>query len=277
MRRRSKIQSLFLHAIMIILVFIINFPFLWMLFTSLKVAGETMTIPPSFFPKEVVWGAYVSVLSESIFLRYFYNSILISCITTGISLFLAILAGLGFSRFRFRGSKGFQLGILVTQLFPLILLVPPYFLLMRGMGLLDTHASLVVTYSAFILPFSVWMMNTYFKSVPIDMEEAAMIDGCSRLGAYLRITVPMAAPGIAATAIFGFVLAWNEFVFANTFLDTPELRTLPIGLRTFIGQYSTEWNVLMAASVITTLPVVILFIFLQKHFIQGMTSGSIKG
>lgn len=248
-----------------------------MVFTSLKPVGETMSIPPTIFPKHLVWDAYTKVFHEGLFVRYIINSFYISLVTTFISLIFAVMAGLGFSRFRFRGDQGFQLGILITQLFPLILLVPPYFLLMKKLGLLDTHLSLIITYTAFILPFSIWMMTTYFRSVPVDMEEAAMIDGCSRFGAYLRVTIPLAAPGMMATAIFGFVLAWNEFVFVNTFINTPELRTLPIGLRTFIGQYSTEWNVLMAMSVITTLPIVVIFVVLQKHFIRAMTAGSIKG
>lgn len=276
MKGRKIRKLVLMHIIMLCIVFVIDFPFLWMLFTSLKPVGETMTIPPTFFPKKISWDGFTSVMA-GVFLRYFVNSLYIALITTGLALLLGVMAGIGFSRYRFRGSKFFQLGILVTQLFPLILLVTPYYVLMSRMGLLNTHLSLVITYCAFTLPFCVWMLNTYFSSVPIDMEESAMIDGCTRLGAYFRITIPMAAPGIAATGIFAFVLAWNEFVFANTFLDSPHLRTLPIGLRTFIGEYSTEWNVLMAASVITTLPVVIMFIFMQKHFIRGMTAGSIKG
>jgi ABC-type glycerol-3-phosphate transport system permease component len=273
---RKRRKEWMMHLLMICIVFVIDFPFLWMLFTSLKPVGETMTIPPTFLPREVSWDGFNRAVDGN-FLKYFINSLYIALITTGAALVLGIMAGIGFSRYRFRGSRGFQLGILVTQLFPLILLVTPYYVLMSRLGLIDSHLSLMITYCAFTLPFCVWMLNTYFHSVPADMEEAAMIDGCSRLGAYFRITIPLAAPGIAATAIFAFVLAWNEFIFANTFIDSAAMRTLPIGLRTFIGQYSTEWNVLMAASVITTLPVVLMFVFLQKHFIRGMTSGSIKG
>ncbi|KIL38622.1 hypothetical protein SD70_25365 [Gordoniibacillus kamchatkensis] len=276
MQRRRVRKSLVMNLVMLAIVFVIDFPFLWMLFTSLKGTGETMTIPPTFLPAKVSWDGFRKVMDLN-FLKYFANSFYIAVITTGASLLFGIMAGIGFSRYKFRGSKGFKIGILVTQLFPLILLVSPYYLLMSKLGLLNSHASLMLTYCAFTLPFCVWMLTTYFATVPVDMEESAMIDGSTKLGAYIRITVPMAAPGIAATAIFAFVLAWNEFVFANTFIDTPNLRTLPIGLRTFMGQYSTEWNVLMAASVMTTLPVVLMFIFLQKYFIRGMTSGSIKG
>lgn len=276
MRNRTLQKNILMNLLMLVVVSVAIFPFLWMLFTSLKERGATMTVPPTFLPPKVSWDGYKQVL-DSNFLKYFFNSFYIALVTTFGALVLGVMAGLGFSRYQFKGSKGFKIGILVTQLFPLILLVPPYYLLMSNMGLLDSHASLMITYCALTLPFCVWMLTTYFATVPVDMEESAMIDGCSKLGAYIRITIPMAAPGIAATAIFAFVLAWNEFVFANTFVDTPDLRTLPIGLRTFMGQYSTQWNVLMAASVMTTLPVVLMFVFLQKYFIRGMTSGSVKG
>lgn len=276
MRNHMIRTSVIMNIVMCIIVLVAIFPFLWMLFTSLKEKGATMTIPPTFLPPKVTFEGYKKVL-DTHFLKYFFNSFYIALLTSFGALVLGIMAGIGFSRYQFKGSKGFKIGILVTQLFPLILLVPPYYLLMSKMGLLNTHASLMVTYCALTLPFCVWMLTNYFSTVPVDMEESAMIDGCSKLGAYFRITIPMAAPGIVSTAIFAFVLAWNEFVFANTFLDTPGLRTLPIGLRTFMGQYSTEWNVLMAASVMTTLPIVLLFIFLQKYFIRGMTSGSVKG
>jgi ABC-type glycerol-3-phosphate transport system permease component len=276
MRERQLQKTVGMNILMLVIVLMIDFPFLWMLFTSLKEKSETITVPPTFLPSHMTWDAFRSVLKAD-FLGYFANSLYIALLTTGIALLFGIMAGIGFSRYRFRGSKGFKIGILVTQLFPLILLIPPYYMLMSKLGLLDNHASLIITYCAFTLPFCVWMLTTYFATVPVDMEESAMIDGTTKLGAYVRITVPMAAPGIAATAIFAFVLAWNEFAFANTFIDTPGLRTLPIGLRTFMGQYSTEWNVLMAASALTTLPVVLLFVFLQKYFIRGMTSGSIKG
>ena len=211
------------------------------------------------------------------FLRYFVNSLYIALITTATSAVLGVMAGIGFSRYRFRGSQIFSARHFGYTAVPSNL--ARYALLRSDEqdGVVEYASVPVITYCAFTLPFCVWMLNTYFSSVPIDMEESAMIDGCTRLGAYFRITIPLAAPGIAATGIFAFVLAWNEFVFANTFLDSPHLRTLPIGLRTFIGEYSTEWNVLMAASVITTLPVVMMFIFMQKHFIRGMTAGSIKG
>ncbi|GGD77907.1 carbohydrate ABC transporter permease [Paenibacillus nasutitermitis] len=276
MHNRTLRKNILMNLLMCIIVVIAIFPFLWMLFTSLKEKGATMTIPPTILPPKISWEGYKQVLDTN-FLSYFFNSFYIAAVTTVGALILGVMAGIGFSRYQFKGSKGFKIGILVTQLFPLILLVPPYYLLMSKIGLLDSHVSLMITYCALTLPFCVWMLTTYFSTVPIDMEESAMIDGCSKLGAYIRITIPMAAPGIAATAIFAFVLAWNEFVFANTFIDTPGLRTLPIGLRTFMGQYSTQWNVLMAASVMTTLPVVLMFIFLQKYFIRGMTSGSVKG
>jgi multiple sugar transport system permease protein len=132
-------------------------------------------------------------------------------------------------------------------------------------------------YISFALPYSVWMLTGYFRSIPIDLEEAAMIDGTTRLGAYVRVTLPLAAPGIAATIIYCFILAWNEFMFAATFIDTPALRTLPVGLEAFIDQYGTQWNRLMAGSMVTTLPVVVLFVLLQRYLVAGLTAGALKG
>lgn len=152
-------------------------------------------------------------------------------------------------------------------MFPLVLLVPPFYVVMRNLGILDKHLSLIIAYTSFALPYSVRMLTGYFRSIPIDLEEAAMIDGCTRFDAYLRVTLPLAAPGIVATVIYCFILAWNEFLFATTFISTPANRTLPLGLQAFIGQYQVDWNLLMAGAAVTTLPFVILFVVLQRYLV----------
>jgi ABC-type glycerol-3-phosphate transport system permease component len=148
---------------------------------------------------------------------------------------------------------------------------------MRKLGIINTHWALYLAYTSFVVPFSVWMLTNYFKAMPRELEEAAMIDGCSRLRSLVLVTLPLSAPGIAATSINAFILAWNEFLFAQTFIDSSSLRTLPIGLKTFMNQHDTEWNLLMAGAVISTIPVVLLFIFLQKQLVAGLTSGAVKG
>ena len=175
------------------------------------------------------------------------------------------------------GSESLKVLFLVSQLFPLVLLVTPYYNIMRILDILDTHLALIIAYISFVLPFSVWMLTNYFNAIPRDMEESAMIDGTTKFGAIIRVTLPLATPGIVATTINAFILAWNEFIFAQTFIDSPSLRTLPIGLRAFMGQYQTDWNLLMAGAVISTIPVIALFMFLQRHVIAGLTSGGVKG
>ncbi len=262
----------------LIVSFVFAIPFLWMILTSLKFPSELFSSPVKIFPEAgIYWEAYTRIWSNGQFGRYFYNSVLIGTITTFTSVVISVLAALGFARYRLVGGHYLLLGVLLSQLFPLVLLVPPFFTVMRELRILDTHLALIIAYTSFALPFSIWMLTGYFRSIPVELEESAMIDGTTRFGAQLRVTLPLAGPGIAATVIYCFILSWNEFLFATTFISTPELRTLPIGLQSFIGQYSTDWNLLMAGAVVTTLPVVVLFIFLQRYLVAGLTAGAVKG
>ncbi|NMC78914.1 MAG: carbohydrate ABC transporter permease [Chloroflexi bacterium] len=253
-------------------------PFLWMILTSLKGPKEIFVTPVRLFPTMGwYWQAYLEVWQKGNFSRYFLNSVFVASATTAISVLISVMAGLGFARYKLPGRNWLMLCILVSQLFPLVLLVPPFYVVMRNLGILDKHLSLIIAYTSFALPYSVWMLTGYFRSIPIDLEEAAMIDGCTRFDAYLRVTLPLAAPGIVATVIYCFILAWNEFLFATTFISTPANRTLPLGLQAFIGQYQVDWNLLMAGAVVTTLPVVILFVVLQRYLVAGLTAGAMKG
>jgi len=267
-----------LLALAMLLSLVFAVPVLWMFMTSLKTDQDLFTIPVRLWPAHGLhFGAYADIWQTGGFSQYFLNSTLVSSATTAISVALAVLAGLGFARYRLRGGSYLLLSVLLSQLFPLVLLVPPFYLVLRQLGLLDRLQGLIIVYISFALPYSVWMLTGYFRSIPIDLEEAAMIDGTTRLGAYVRVTLPLAAPGIAATIIYCFILAWNEFMFAATFIDTPALRTLPVGLEAFIDQYGTQWNRLMAGSMVTTLPVVVLFVLLQRYLVAGLTAGALKG
>lgn len=258
--------------------FIFAIPFLWMILTSIKPQSELFSSPVRLFPQSgIYWEAYVRVWRSGNFETYFLNSVWVSTAATAISVGISILAAIGFARYKLIGGSYLLLGVLLSQLFPLVLLVPPFYTVMRELRILDTHLSLIIAYISFALPFSIWMLTGYLRSIPVDLEESAMIDGATRFGAYLRITLPLAGPGIAATVIYCFILAWNEFLFATTFISSPELRTLPIGLQAFIGQYQTDWNLLMAGAVVTTIPVVVLFVFLQRYLVAGLTAGAVKG
>ena len=274
---RTRLQLFLLFAVAIVCA-LAAAPFAWMILTSLKFPSELFTSPGRILPTEGInWATYSEVWSQGKFGTYFLNSLWVSGLTTLLSASLATLAALGFARYQLIGGNYLLLGVLLSQLFPLVLLVPPYYALMRNLGILDSHLSLILAYISFALPFSIWMLTGYFRSIPVELEEAAQMDGTTRLGAHLRVTLPLAGPGLAATVIYCFILAWNEFLFATTFISSPELRTLPIGLHAFIGEYQTDWNLLMAGGVITTLPVVVLFVFLQRYLVAGLTAGAVKG
>lgn len=278
-RGRRAFRREWLAALAAFLVcFVFAIPFLWMILTSLRPPSELFTSGLQIFPREsVYWESYVRIWGSGNFDRYFLNSLFVSSVATLVSVGLSVLAGLGFARYRIVGGNTLLLSVLLSQLFPLVMLVPPLYSIMRELRVLDTHTSLIIAYITFALPFSIWMLTGYFRSIPVELEESAQIDGATRFGAYLRVTLPLAGPGIVATIIYCFILAWNEFLFATTFISTPSLRTLPIGLQAFIGQYQTDWNLLMAGAVVTTLPVVVLFVFLQRYLVAGLTAGAVKG
>jgi len=277
-RFHVTINGTLLAVAVLLICFVTAAPFLWMVLTSIKGPSELFSSTLQLLPRDgIYWQAYARIWDSGGFDRYFLNSLWVSLAATGISVAISILAALAFARYRLVGQRVLLLLILLTQLFPLVLLVPPYYTIMRDLRILDTHLSLIIAYVSFALPFSIWMLTGYFRSIPEELEEAARIDGATRLGAYWRVTLPLAGPGIAATVIYCFILAWNEYLFATTFISTPRLRTLPIGLQAFIGQYQTDWNLLMAGAVVTTIPVVILFVFLQRYLVAGLTAGAVKG
>lgn len=252
-------------------------PFVWMILTSVKSPAEVMQAPPTFWPRAWSFSSYVQVWTTGRFFVYFINSTLVAGLTTLLSMALATLAGYGFARYRLPGGRTMLMLILFTQMFPTILLVIPFYVLMRQTLLLDTLGGLILVYTTFALPLCTWTMRNYFLTIPVELDEAAMVDGCTPVGALWRVIIPVAAPGMVAAAIFSFILAWNEFMFANTFINTESLRTLPIGLQSLIGEYSTDWGMLMAGSVITTLPIVLFFLFVQKRLVSGLAAGSVKG
>lgn len=253
------------------------FPFLWMFLTSVKPGPELNHTPPTMLPAHWTFAAYRDVWTTGRFFVYFTNSVLVAGITTLFSLALATLAGFGFARYRLPGGRAMMLLILFTQMFPAILLAIPFYVLMKQFHLLNTLVGLIVVDTTFALPLATWTMRNYFVTVPVELDEAAMVDGCTRVSALWRVILPVARPGILAAAIFSFINSWNEFMFANTFIDKESLRTLPVGLQSLIGQYSTDWGMLMAGSIITTLPIVFFFLLVQKQLVSGLSAGSVKG
>ncbi|MBV9355366.1 MAG: carbohydrate ABC transporter permease [Chloroflexi bacterium] len=261
----------------LVVVFLIAVPFLWMVSTSLKAPAEISLRDPTWVPREPDLDNYVRVIVDAQFGRYFVNTLIVTAATTSISVAFATLAGYAFARLKLRGGKPLLLGILATQMFPGILLAIPLYVLLQTLGLIDTLGGLVLVYTSFALPFGVWMMRNYFLTVPRELEDAALVDGCSRLGALWLVALPVVAPGVTATAIFTSILAWNEFLYANTFINTAANRTLSIALQSLIGEFTTDWGQLMAGAVVTTLPIVLLFFVIQRNLTQGLAAGSVKG
>jgi multiple sugar transport system permease protein len=247
-----------------------------MVSTSIKGPTEIFSPTPNWIPKKITFEHYRTIWTETPFPTYFKNSLFVSIATTAITLLIGTFLAYGISRFRFRGRKLIANTLVVTQMFPLVLMIIPIFLIFIRLALLNTHTALIISYCTFALPFATLMLKSYFDALPPDLEEAALIDGCTHISALFRIVLPLSAPGIAAVGLFAFILAWQEFLIALTLTRTTDMRTLPVGISMMIGFREILWGPLMAGSVIIALPVVILFTYFQKYLISGLTMGAVK-
>jgi len=265
------------YVLLILATVLLVFPFIWMVSTSLKSSAEIFAEVPKWFPNDPTLNNYRTLFQETGFLQYFKNSVIVAVTTTIVTLFVAIFFSYGLSRFRFRGRALFLNSLLVSQMFPLVLLIIPIFAIFIKLNLIDSYLSLILAYCTFAVPFATLMMKSYFDGIPKDMEEAAFIDGCTPVSAIFRVVIPLSAPGIAAVGLFSFILSWQEFIFALTLTNSDNMRTLPVGISLMVGNREVLWGQLMAASTMVTAPVVIVFIYFQKYLISGMTMGGVKG
>lgn len=260
-------------------VFIMLAPFLWMVLTSLKTNESIYTTPIEYLPQPITFGNYHAVffgapgLYEIDFISSMGRSLAVAASASLISIIIGSLAGYSFSRFSFRGKNSLSLSILLTQMIPPILFVVPLFFVLKDLGLYNALPGLILAYITFSLPISIFLLRGYFKSIPVELEESAFIDGASRLQAFFRIIFPLAIPGIMATGIYVFIMGWVEFLFA--FLLCSKYPTLPVAIYRLVGQYCIYWGHLMAASVIAILPV-LLFLPFQKYLVAGLTTGAVK-
>jgi multiple sugar transport system permease protein len=254
-------------------------PFAWVLLSSFKTRAELYATPLVYLPASLSPANYVDAWTSKLtpFSRFFANSVWVSSVTMVATTAVSILAGYALARFRFAGRQTFLLVFLATQMFPAVLLIAPLLSQWHALGLIDTYQALIYSNFSFTVPFTVWMLVGYFESIPRELEESAMLDGCSRFGSLCRVILPLAAPGVAATAIFAFVASWSELLFAITFTSQTEMRTLSAGLLFMVGQYEIQWGQLSAGVIISTVPVAILFTYLQRHLIQGISAGAVKG
>jgi ABC-type glycerol-3-phosphate transport system permease component len=281
------LRKLILYALLLFFSIYVLLPLSWLIKTSLETGmlSETFGLGEfSWLPNNASIENYRELFRMSslsfagvAFPTYIKNSLIVGIYSSVVTLLLSILGAYGFSRFAFQGKKIMLALMLITQMISTVGLLLPLYRLLNLFRLIDTHFALILTYTSFSVPFCTWFLKGYFDSIPIELEEASMVDGCTRLGALRRVVFPLALPGIVATAIFAFLRSWNEYVFATTFIFTKEMKTLPIGLVGIYSQRFLNWGLVAAGGVVGVLPIVIIFMFMQRYLIGGLTAGSVKG
>jgi len=253
------------------------FPLFWLLKVSLTPNNLLYSEGVRLWPSHITFEHYASVVARSEFPLFFRNSVIVSGITALLATLAAAAAGYGFSRFKFRG-KHFIVGLmLITQMFPLVMIIAPIFRLLSPLGLTNSLTGLIIVYSAFNVPFASFLMQSFFDAIPKDLEEAALLDGANRFAAFWRIIVPLTLPGLAATLGFVFTAAWSELLFALMLNSSSKASTFPVGLLAFVSKFSVDFGQMMAAGVLALLPVCVFFVFIQRHLVQGLTAGAVKG
>lgn len=277
MKRENLILSTLAYAISLALVAFIGFPLLWMVLSSIKPASELFVSPPAIWPRAVTAEWYRNVLSGSDAPRFFLNSLIVGAATTIVCLTIGSLSAYGVTRFEFPGKRLLQFGALVGYVFPAIVLFVPIYMIVNTLGLIDSYAGLVICHCILTFPFALWMLRSFFQNIPRDIDEAAWVDGASFLRTFVSIILPLALPGIIAVGIFVFVLSWNEFLFASVLMTSAESKTVPVGIAEFITSFDIRWGEIMALGTLATVPVVVLFLSIQRYFLRGVLSGAVKG
>lgn len=276
-KRGILLSRLFSYATLLVFSLIALFPIWQIVNISLRPGNQLLSTVLELIPTGATFENYVKLFTERDFLVWMRNSALVALTVTVTGVFFASTAGYGFSRFRFMGKRFGLLTLLTTQMFPATMLLLPMYIMLINLGLINTYLGIIIVYSATALPFCIWTMKGYYDTIPISLEEAARIDGCSHLGAFVRVILPLAAPALVITALFSFMTAWSEYLVASQILQDTLLWTLPLGLKSFEATMSTEWGMYGAASLIVMLPVVVLFLALSRYLVSGLTLGSVKG
>ena len=260
-----------------VLLLFTAFPFAWMIATAFKRSHEIFTTPPTLLPESLTLENVARLFEQTRFAVYLGNSILVATCTVLLTLAIATPAAYALTRFRFRGREAISATVLFTYMFAPIMVIIPFYVLMRALELTNTRLGLVLAYSAFCLPFALWLLRSFFQSIPLELEEAALIDGASRARAVLHVVLPLAIPGVIATGTFTFILAWNDYIFARVLLSADELKTLPVGIADLYNASVVDWGMIMSAGMLVLLPVLVVFVFIQRYLVTGWGSGGIKG
>jgi N,N'-diacetylchitobiose transport system permease protein len=277
-RSRSRARRWGLNGTGLVVAAIALFPVYWMVLTSFRRGVDVQSPNPSFVPIPGTLGNYRKVFERDFFWTAMKNSLIVTSITVAVALGIAFLAAVALARFRFRGRRGFLATILVVQMIPAEALIISLFRVLDGWQLINTIIGLSLTYLVFVLPFTIWTLRGFVAGVPVELEEAAMVDGATRFTAFRKITFPLVAPGLVATAIFALIQAWNEFIFALVIMNRPENQTLPVWLQAFNeGARGTDWGGVMAGSTVMAVPVIVFFLLVQRKVTSGLTAGAVKG
>ncbi len=278
MRVRERLEMAGTYAVLAVFLLIGLFPFFWMLRTAFTPKNQSFTLKPQLLPTAFTLDNFGRVLTSPTipFLTQFRNSTIVALGTTALVILAGVWGAYALARLRFRGQRTFSIALLLIQLFPGVLLIIPLFVVMVNVHLANSLFGLMIAYSTGNLPFVVWLLRGYFLAIPIELEDAARIDGCSAFGVIFRIVLPVAAPGIAAAATLAFVNAWNEFLFAYVLINDDTKRVLAVGLSSYIDQFSTDYSGLFAMATLTTLPVVLVFMVFQRYLVSGLTAGAVK-
>jgi len=273
----ERLQTAVAYTFLGLLLLLVLFPFYWMTVTSFKTEDQMRSLVSMFWPSPFVVENYTQLLTKTDFAIWFRNSAFVAVSSTLVATAIGTLGAYALALLRFLGRAFLSSATLITYLVPPSILFIPLYAQIRTMGLADSLAGLIAAYPSFTVPFVTWLLMGYFESIPVELEESAMIDGATRFGAFRRVILPLAAPGLLASALYAFTQAWNEFLYALVFITNVRLRTLPVGLSTFITGDVYGWGYLMAGAVLTTLPVIAAYIYLQKYMVEGLTAGSVKG
>jgi multiple sugar transport system permease protein len=274
--RRSRLRQVIEVEIpvLVIIAFALA-PYAWMVLTSLKPQDEVTRTPITYLPQTLTFAHYAELFQRTSFGGNLVNSLIVAVGAVTLGLTLSIPASYAFSRFRFWGRRVLLVQFLVINMFPVVLLIIPLFVLMRALGLLDTYVALIAGHGTFTIPFAVWMMTSYMNAIPAELDEAALIDGCTRFQTIRKVVLPLAMPGIVTTAIYIFVTSWNEYLFAMMFSGN-DVRTVTVALQTFIGEFTIQWGLLTAGGTLVALPVTVLFLLVQRRLVGGLTAGAVK-
>jgi len=279
MRKIKSLSSreLAVYGCALVLLIFAAFPFFWMISTAFKPLREIFAYPPYFFPKDSTLANFVRLFEQTRFLTYFKNSVIVSTSAVVVTMIIATAGAYSLTRFRYYGRERIASLILFTYMFAPIMIIIPFYVLIRKIGIANTHLALIMAYTAFCLPFNIWLLKAFFQSIPIVLEEAALTDGAGRIQAIIHVVFPLALPGIIATGIFTFILAWNDYIFVRILITSDELKTLSVGIADLYNATVIDWGMIMSGGMMITIPVLIFFTFIQRNLIAGWGAGAVKG